>query len=122
MAGVRVTGLQQTIRALQRLGVSVDDLKGAIAPITNKVVADAQALTPVRTGRLRASIRGSKAKNKSVIRGGTARVPYASFVEFGSVHNRAVEMVTRAITSNEQYAATTLERELTSLINQYNLN
>lgn len=122
MAGVRVKGLNETVRALQRLGVSVEDLKGAIAPITNKVVADAQALTPARTGRLRASIRGSKAKNKAVIRGGTARVPYASFVEFGSVRNRAVGMVKRAITSNERYAANRLDQEMQSLIQRYGLN
>lgn len=122
MAGVRITGLQATIRSLQKLGVSVDDLKGAIAPITNKVVEDAKRLTPVRTGKLSASIRGSKAKNKAVIRGGTARVPYASFVEFGSVHNTAVNMVTEAITSNEQFAATRLDQELQSLIQRYDLN
>lgn len=104
------------------MGVSVDDLKGAIAPITNKVVEDAKRLTPVRTGKLSASIRGSKAKNKAVIRGGTARVPYASFVEFGSVHNTAVNMVTEAITSNEQFAATRLDQELQSLIQRYDLN
>lgn len=120
---MRVEGLNKQIRALQKLGVEVDDLKGAIAPITEKVVNDAKALTPVRTGRLQASIRGSKAKNKAVIRGGTgSRVPYASFVEFGSVHNEAVEMVKRAITRNEQYAANRLDQELKALIQRLNLS
>lgn len=121
MAGVRIEGLNKTIRSLQKLGVSVEDLKGAIEPITNKVVADAQRLTPVLTGALQASIRGSKAKNKAVIRGGTARVPYASFVEWGSIHNTATEMVTKAIIQNESFAATQLEREMDSLIRRYGL-
>lgn len=122
MTGVRITGLNKTILALKRLGVDANDLKEVMYGIGNKVVGDAKALTPVRTGALRESIRASKAQRKSVIRGGSARVPYASFVEFGSVHNTAEEMVTQAITANEQYAATKLDQELQSLINRYGLD
>lgn len=122
MTGVRITGLNETIRALRRLGVEANDFKEVMYDIGNKVVEEAKALTPVRTGRLRDSIRASKAQRKSVIRGGSARVPYASFVEFGSVHNTAQQMVTRAITSNERYAATKLDSELQSLIRKYNLD
>lgn len=122
MAGVRITGLRETIRALEKLGVSVEDLKGAIEPITNKVVEDAKALTPVLTGALRESIRGSKAKNKAVIRGGTARTKYASFVEFGSVHNTAQHMIEDAIGNNQEYAVDKLDQELQSLIRRYDLN
>lgn len=122
MAGVRITGLNQTIAALKKLGVDANDLKEVMFQIGNKVVGDAKSLTPARTGALRDSIRASKAQRKALIRGGSARVPYASFVEFGSVHNTAEQMVTTAITQNEQYAATTLDREFQSLINRYNLN
>lgn len=122
MAGVRITGLNETIRALRRLGVEANDLKEIMFDIGNKVVDDAKALTPVRTGRLRESIRASKAQRKSVIRGGSARVPYASFVEFGSVHNEAENMVERAITNNERYAATKLDSEFQSLIRKYGLD
>ena len=122
MAGVRITGLNETIRALKRLGVEADDLKEIMYDIGNKVVDDAKALTPVLTGRLRESIRASKAQRKAVIRGGSARVPYASFVEFGSVHNTAANMVERAITNNERYAASKLDSEFQSLIRKYNLD
>lgn len=122
MAGVRITGLNQTLRALKKLGVEANDLKDAMFRIGNKVVGDAKRLTPVRTGALQGSIRASKAQRTAVIRGGSARVPYASFVEFGSVHNTAEQMVKDAITSNETYAATALDREMQSLINKYNLD
>lgn len=120
--GVRVNGLRQAIKDLQRLGVSVEDLKQAMANISNKVVQSAKALTPVRTGTLQASMRGSKAKNKAVLRGGTKKVNYASFVEYGSIHNTAVEMMHKAITSNEGYMVSQLQSELESLVRRYDLN
>lgn len=120
--GVRVKGLKETIRSLERLGVSVEDLKGAMSNVSSKVVSDAKALTPVRSGALQASIRASKAKNKATMRGGSAKVYYASFVEYGSVHNKAQQMVTDAVTANQDYMVTQLEREVESLIARYNLN
>jgi len=90
--------------------------------IASKVVADAKALTPVRTGALRNSIRASKAKNSVTIRGGTAKVYYASFVEYGSVHNKAVGMVNNAADSNKGYVISQLQNEIDQLIRKYNLN
>lgn len=122
MAGVRITGLKQSIRALEKFGVQVADLKDMLFQVSQKTVDDAKALTPVRSGRLQASIRPSKAKNKVTIRGGSKAVNYASFVEYGSVHNTAVGMVTEAITSNEQYTANKLDSEIQSLVRRYGLN
>lgn len=122
MAGVRITGLRQSIRSLEKLGVQVADLKDMLFKVSSKTVNDAKQLTPVRSGRLQASIRPSKAKNKVTIRGGSRAVNYASFVEYGSVHNEAVGMVTEAITSNEQYTAHALDTEIQSLVRRYGLN
>lgn len=123
MAGVRITGLKETIRSLEKLGVSVEDLKGAMQKVSAKSVSDAKSLTPVRTGRLLASIRSSKAKNKAVIRAGNnSTTKYASFVEYGSVHNDEVGMVRDAVTSNEAYTVQALDQEVQSLIRQYGLN
>lgn len=119
--GVRVTGLRQATRALERLGVSVEDLKEAFSNIGRRVVQDAKALTPVRTGKLQNSIRASKAKNKATLRGGTSRVNYASFVEYGSIHNTAQEMMHKAISNNEGYMVSQLETELESLTRRYGL-
>lgn len=123
MAGVRVTGLREVQRSLKKLGATAQDLKDAMSKISNKVVQDAKSLTPVRTGRLQSSVRGSKAQNKAVIRAGNnSSTKYASFVEYGSVHNEEEEMIRGAVTQNEQYATTTLENEIESLIERYNLN
>lgn len=120
MTGVRVTGLRDAQRTLTRIGASADDLKDVMFSIGNKIVQDVKALTPVRTGTLRDSFRASKTRSKAVIRGGNkGRVKYASFVEFGSVHNTAENMTRRAITQNEQYALQTLEHEIESLIRRY---
>lgn len=121
MAGVRVTGLREAIRSLERLGVSVQDLKAAFGAIGNKVVSDAQSLAPVKSGKLASSIKASKTKNKSVIRAGSKAINYASFVEFGSVHNTAQHMIETAIKDNDEWAAEQLDKELQSLIRKYGL-
>lgn len=122
MAGVRFgPDYSRFMRGLRRLGASAEDFKEVMHKIGSKVVVDAKRLTPVKTGALRNTIRTNKAQRKSVIKAGTARVNYASFVEFGSVHNDKEGMVKSAITSNETYAATTLDRELDSLARRYGL-
>ena len=90
--------------------------------IASKVVDDAKALTPVRTGKLRDSVRASKAKNSITLRAGTKKTYYASFVEYGSVHNTAVEMVNRAAETNRGYVLSQLQHEIDELIRKYNLN
>ena len=115
--GVRVTGLRKVQRALKQFGATAEDMKQAMSNVSNKVVHDAQALTPVRTGNLRASIRASKAQAKATIRGGNnSKLYYASFVEYGAEHNTAVEMVTTAVNNNQQYMIKQLTTEIKSLI------
>ncbi len=121
--GVRSPGLSKFIRNLERLGVSVADLKEAFATVSAKVVTDAQSNVPVRTGALKASIKASKTKNKALIRAGTpAKTNYASFIEFGTAKISARHMIEKAITDNESYAAQAIEANLSSLIRKYNLN
>lgn len=81
--GVRVTGLNQTVRALQELGLEVDDLKDAFAGIAAEGAKKAAEFAPQRTGRLAASIRGNRAKSKAVVAAGKAKVPYAGAINYG---------------------------------------
>jgi hypothetical protein len=81
--GVKVEGLNQTVRALQKAGVEIADLKSVFSGIAAEGASLASSFAPVRTGRLRASVRGNKAKNKAVIAAGKARVPYAGPVNYG---------------------------------------
>jgi len=84
VAGTRVTGLRETVRALERYGASTQDLKGAFGKIADLVAR--RGLGRVQrgeTGRLAASIRPAKTKNKAVVRAGGARVPYAGVRHWG---------------------------------------
>ena len=86
MAGVRVQGLKQTVSAMQRAGVEVEDLKEGFAAVGDAVVTRARGLSPSRTGKLDASIRASRRKNGVVVSAGGARAPYAGYVAYGSIH------------------------------------
>jgi len=81
--GVRVQGLNALTRDLQKLGAEVDDLKDVFGEIAREGAELASSFAPVRTGRLRDTLRGNRAKNKAVITAGRARVPYAGAINYG---------------------------------------
>jgi len=81
--GVRVEGLNKTVRALQGVGVEVADLKTAFAAIAAEGARLAAGYAPHRSGTLSGTIRGNKAKNKAVVIAGKARVPYAGAINYG---------------------------------------
>jgi HK97 gp10 family phage protein len=122
MTGVRMEGFREFQRALRKLGAQAADFKEIMFPIGEKVVNDAKSLTPVRTGSLRDSIRASKAQNSVSIRAGKAKVPYASFVEWGTGSMSAQENITGAVEANEEYAKNKLDEGLQELINRLGLN
>lgn len=81
--GVEIDGLNGAIRALKSLGVEAADLKevfGAVAAESRDVMA---GFVDSRSGALARSLRGNRATNKAVVRGGGARVPYAGAVQWG---------------------------------------
>lgn len=80
---VRVEGLNKTYRELQKLGVDVDDLKDVMASIAQKGAALAERYAPSRSGRLRGTIRGNRAKGKATVTAGRARVQYAGVQNYG---------------------------------------
>lgn len=82
--GVYVQGLREITRAMEKAGVELEDLKdvmGGIAAEAARVMAPFVPTGP--TGRLRASVRGNRAKGKAVVTIGTARVPYAKPIQYG---------------------------------------
>ncbi len=86
--GVKVTGLNQAIRALRELGVPDQELKDAGSRAGELVANEAKSLVPVRTGKLRDSIRVSKTLRKVTISAGNNRtsrsgVPYANPIHWG---------------------------------------
>lgn len=117
--GVNVSGLRQTIRGLEKLGVGVEELKGAMSKISSKTVTDAKTLAPVGTGSLASTVRASKAKAKATLRAGTKSTYWASFTEYGTSSQSAQNWMHKAIESNESYAAQQIEAELRQLANRY---
>ena len=81
--GVRVEGLKELVRHLQSLGVEVQDLKGVFGELSTRAAGAAASFAPHRSGKLAASIRGSKAKNYATVKAGGARVPYAGAINYG---------------------------------------
>lgn len=83
-AGIKVAGYKQAIKALQAIGVPAAEIKAAGSEAGDLVANQARQLVPVRTGRLRNSIRVSKALNKvSVSAGNNRSIPYANPIHWG---------------------------------------
>lgn len=122
--GVRITGLRETVRDLQRLGVETQDLKDAFRKIGATVARKAETKVTVRTGELRGTIRTGQAKNKAVVRAG-----YASRGEYAGVENygwpsrgiRATHFLTDAANENQEQHVDTIEAELARLVRRLNL-
>ena len=86
--GVKVTGLNQAIRSLRELGVPDEAIKDAGSRAGELVANEAKSLVPVKTGKLRDSIRVSKTLRKVTISAGNNRtsksgVPYANPIHWG---------------------------------------
>lgn len=87
-AGIKVRGFNQAIRALRELGVPDEEIKRAGSQSGDLVANEARTLVPVRTGKLRDSIRVSKTLRKVTIQAGNNRksksgVPYANPIHWG---------------------------------------
>ena len=120
---IRVEGLREVARTLERAGVEASDLKNAFNQIGNIVVAEAKTLTPVLTGRLAASLRASKTKNKATVRAGGASIPYAGVIHYGNYNNiTGTYYLTKAADNKQDAVVDALENELNNLLNRLNLN
>jgi HK97 gp10 family phage protein len=83
-SGIKVKGLRSSIKALRAIGVDAKDIKTAGNEAGEIVAREARNLVPVRTGKLRNSIRVSKLIGKVEIKAGTGRtVPYANPIHWG---------------------------------------
>lgn len=118
--GVHVAGLREITQGLERAGVEVEELKDVMGGIAAEAARVMQGFVPTRSGRLRDSVRGNRAKGKAIVTIGGARVPYARPIQYGwPAHNikpaRFVErtdevMETRSVELLEQGWAAIAER------------
>jgi len=83
-SGIKIKGLKSGVKALQSIGVPAAEIKAAGTNAGEIVASEARGLAPVRTGRLRDTIRVSKSLNKvSVSAGNGGKVPYANPIHWG---------------------------------------
>lgn len=123
MDSVRITGLRETVRSLERFGVEAADLKAAFLRIGNMVVQEAKSIVPTLSGALAASIRASNTKNKSEVRAGSAKVVYAGVQHYGGYNNIIGSyFLERAVAAKQGEAVNQMEDELNSLIRRLDLN
>lgn len=75
--GYQVTGVRETVRGLERLGVGTQDLKDAFRKVSGVVVKRAVRNVTARaknpSGEVAGTIRPGNTKNKAVVRAGYAR-------------------------------------------------
>ena len=83
-----VTGGRKLRKAFKDAGEDLSDLKALHKRLADDVAGTAKTKVPVRTGRLKASVRGFGGTAKAEIRAGNNRksrtgVPYAAPIHFG---------------------------------------
>lgn len=82
-ARVEITGLRSALRDMQRMGVEAEDLRGLMAGIGELVAGAARPRARRASGRMAASIRPGRNKNRALVRAGGASVPYAGVQHYG---------------------------------------
>lgn len=81
--GVTVEGLAALTRTMRKAGEDLTDLKDANARAAAIVASAAAGMAPRRTGRLAASIRGTRAAARARVVAGRVSVPYAAPIHWG---------------------------------------
>jgi hypothetical protein len=118
----RITGLRETVRNLERLGVDVQDLKDAFGAISQEVATEAGARVRVKTGAHKASIRPARTKNKAVVRAGNnTDAPAAGILNYGGHGITGDEFLTGPANANPEAKAQQIDRNLHRLILKYDL-
>jgi hypothetical protein len=82
-SGYTVQGVAKLRRELRRAGIKVEDLQAAHREIAAAVVEEAQRRAPVRTGRLRNSLKPYGYSASAVVRAAGRTVPYANPIHWG---------------------------------------
>lgn len=82
-AGIKVVGLNEAIRTLKLLGTPGAEIAKAGQESADLIANEARTLVPVKSGKLKGSIRTAKLQRRVVVRAGGTRVPYANPIHWG---------------------------------------
>jgi len=86
--GVRIIGLREFHKSLKELSDDntwTKQLREANKAAAEIIAVRARTLAPVRTGKLRSSIRSLASQKSASVAGGGARVPYFGWIDFGGI-------------------------------------
>jgi HK97 gp10 family phage protein len=88
-SNIKVTGLNEAVRALRAIGVPSAEIGKASQEAGELVAGRSRTLVPVKTGALRATIKARKVARKVVVSAGNNRsVPYANPIHWGWNYDR----------------------------------
>lgn len=83
-SGIKVKGLRELTRAMKELGIPQKEMNQAAKQSGELIVREAQALVPVRSGKLRNTIRlSATARGMSIKAGNNTTVQYANPIHWG---------------------------------------
>lgn len=84
IAPISITGLREIQAALKQLdGESQKQLRVVLNQAAQAVVGGAARRVPTKTGAARASIRAASGQREAKVSGGSKKVPYYGWIDFG---------------------------------------
>jgi hypothetical protein len=88
-AGIKVENLQQVLKALKQIGTPTAEVGKAAQEAADIVANMSRSLVPVRSGKLRETIKSKKQARKVLVSAGTNKsVPYANPIHWGWFYDR----------------------------------
>ena len=88
-AGIKVENLKQVLRALREIGVPTAEVGKASQEAADIVANMSRSLVPVRSGKLRSTIKSKRQARKVLVSAGTGKsVPYANPIHWGWFYDR----------------------------------
>lgn len=121
-SGIRVRGLNDTVRALKKVGAPNKEIAEATGAAAEVVATASRTLVPRRTGLLESTIRTAKQARKGIVRAGNARVPYANPIHWGWFR-RNIEpnrFFVKGMAQNIDKVYGAFAREIQRLVDKYN--
>jgi hypothetical protein len=97
---IKISGLREFQRALKEMdGETQKQLKVVLDDAARLVVGGASRRVPARTGAARASLRAQSSQREAKVIGGSAKVPYYGFLDFGGSVGRKKSVKRPFVTS-----------------------
>ena len=86
--GIKVQGLNQALRALKAIGTPIAEVQAASKEAADIVANMSRSLVPVKSGRLRTTIKSQRQARKALVKAGSKGVPYANPIHWGWFYDR----------------------------------